>query len=74
MQEAVSIKLRRDVKAGHPDPWVDLPEDLRQQAVQLEGFRLYTEEVEQLLDRAGFPSAPSAPSKLRQAAAPAAKT
>ncbi|MFQ6539594.1 MULTISPECIES: hypothetical protein [Aphanothece] len=59
MQEAISIKLKRDVKAGQPDPWADLPKDLRAQALQLEGFQLYVEEVEQMLNKAGFPQLPA---------------
>lgn len=58
MAEAASLKLRRDVKAGQPDPIVELPEELRAQALQLEGFQLYIAEVEQLLQQAGFPSGP----------------
>lgn len=58
MAEAASLKLRRDVKAGQPDPIVEFPEELRAQALQLEGFQLYIAEVEQLLQQAGFPSGP----------------
>ncbi len=58
MAEATSLKLRRDAKAGQPDPIVEFPEELRAQALQLEGFQLYIAEVEQLLQQAGFPSGP----------------
>ncbi|SBO44557.1 hypothetical protein [Cyanobium sp. NIES-981] len=59
LQEAAATKIKRDVKAGKPDPWSDLPSDLRQQALELEGFQMYVDELEQLLDKAGFPPAPS---------------
>lgn len=58
MAEAASLKLRRDVKAGQPDPIGEFHEELRAQALQLEGFQLYIAEVEQLLQQAGFPSGP----------------
>lgn len=63
MVEAASLKLRRDAKAGQPDPVAELPEELRAQALQLEGFHLYLAEVDQLLHQAGFPSRPVASSR-----------
>jgi hypothetical protein len=61
MLEAMRLKLAKDAKAGQPDPWADLPDDLRKQALQFEGFQLYAEEVEKLLKHSGFSPVPAAP-------------
>ncbi|WP_156796790.1 hypothetical protein [Cyanobium sp. PCC 7001] len=71
LKEAAALKLKRDAKAGKADPWADLPADLREQALELEGFQLYVDEVEQLLDQAGFGALPAPPATAKAKASSA---
>ena len=68
LKKAVEQRRRRRIKAGRKDPWADLPKDLKQEALQLEAFSAYVDELEQLLDKAGVPqlSAPPPPEQRQQ--------
>ncbi len=68
LKKAVEQKRQRRIKAGGKDPWAELPKDLKQEALQLEAFSAYVDELEQLFDKAGIPplSAPPPPDQ-RQA-------
>jgi hypothetical protein len=68
LKKAVEQKRQRRIKAGGKDPWAELPKDLKQEALQLEAFSAYVDELEQLFDKAGIPplSAPP-PSEQRLA-------
>lgn len=68
LKKAVEQKRQRRIKAGRKDPWAELPKDLKQEALQLEAFSAYVDELEQLFDKAGIPplSAPPPPDQ-RQA-------
>ncbi len=68
LKKAVEQKRQRRIKAGGKDPWAELPKDLKQEALQLEAFSAYVDELEQLFDKAGIPplSAPPPPEQ-RQA-------
>lgn len=72
LKKAVEQRRQRRLKAGRKDPWADLPSELRKEALQLEAFSAYVDELEQLFDKVGIPplSAPPPPS-LRQAKASA---
>jgi hypothetical protein len=63
LRKAVEQRRQRRLKPGEADPWADLPKDLKQEALQLEAFSAYVEEVEQLFDKGGIPplSAPPPP-------------
>ncbi len=63
LKKAVEQKRQRRIKAGRKDPWAELPKDLKQEALQLEAFSAYVDELEQLFDKAGIPplSAPLPP-------------
>jgi hypothetical protein len=63
LKKAVELRHQRRVKAGRKDPWADLPAELKQDALQLEAFTAYVEELEQLFDKLGIPplSAPLPP-------------
>jgi hypothetical protein len=63
LKRAVDQRRLRRLRAGRRDPWAELPADLRQEALQLEAFSAYVEELEQLFDKAGVPplSAPPPP-------------
>jgi hypothetical protein len=63
LKKAVEQRRQRRIKAGRKDPWADLPKDLKQEALQLEAFSAYVDELEQLFDKAGIPplSAPPPP-------------
>lgn len=68
LKKAVEQRRQRRIKAGSKDPWAELPKDLKQEALQLEAFSAYVDELEQLFDKAGIPplSAPPPPEQ-RQA-------
>ncbi|MFM7512488.1 MAG: hypothetical protein ACKO3F_03830, partial [Cyanobium sp.] len=68
LKKAVEQRRQRRIKAGRKDPWDELPKDLKQEALQLEAFSAYVDELEQLFDKAGIPplSAPPPPEE-RQA-------
>jgi hypothetical protein len=68
LKKAVEQKRQRRIKAGRKDPWAEFPKDLKQDALQLEAFSAYVDELEQLFDKAGIPplSAPPPPEQ-RQA-------
>lgn len=63
LKKAVALRRQRRIKAGGKDPWAELPKDLREEALQLEAFSVYVDELEQLFDKAGIPplSAPPPP-------------
>ncbi len=63
LKKAVEQRRRRRIKAGRQDPWAELPKDLKQEALQLEAFSAYLDELEQLFEKAGIPplSAPPPP-------------
>jgi len=54
--KAVEQRHARRLKPGQPDPWASMPKDLRTEAVKLEAFRVYVQELETLLDEAGIPT------------------
>jgi len=66
LRKAVEQRRQRRLKAGRKDAWAELPVELRQEALQLEAFTAYVDELEQLFDRAGIPplSAPPPPDQL----------
>jgi len=68
LRKAVELRRQLRIKVGRKDPWAELPHDLKQEALQLEAFSAYVDELEQLFDKAGIPplSAPQPPLK-RQA-------
>jgi hypothetical protein len=68
LKKAVAQRRQRRLKPGRSDPWAELPNDLREQALQLEAFSAYVDELEQLFDKAGIPplGAPPPPG-VRQA-------
>jgi hypothetical protein len=68
LKNAVEQRRQRRIKSGRKDPWAELPKDLKQEALQLEAFSAYVDELEQLFDKAGIPplSAPPPPDE-RQA-------
>ncbi|MCP9928001.1 hypothetical protein [Cyanobium sp. CH-040] len=55
LKKAVEQRRQRRLRAGRKDPWAELPRDLRQEALQLEAFTAYVDELEQLFDKAGIP-------------------
>jgi len=55
LKKAVEQRRARRLRAGRKDPWAELPRDLRQEALQLEAFTAYVDELEQLFDKAGIP-------------------
>jgi hypothetical protein len=55
LKKAVELRRQRRVSAGRKDAWAELPSELRQEALQLEAFTAYVDELEQLFDRAGIP-------------------
>jgi hypothetical protein len=63
LRQAVEQRHQRRLQAGRKDPWIDLPSDLRKEALQLEAFSAYVDELEQMFDKAGIPplSAPPPP-------------
>ena len=63
LKKAVEQRRQRRIKAGRKDPWAELPKDLKQDALQLEAFTAYVDELEQLFDKLGVPplSAPPPP-------------
>ncbi len=69
LKKAVEQRRQRRIKAGRKDPWAELPEDLKQEALQLEAFSAYVDELEQLFDKAGIPplSAPPPPEQRKAA-------
>lgn len=73
LKKAVAQRRQRRLKPGRSDPWAELPRDLREEALQLEAFSVYVDELEQLFDKAGIPplSAPPPPG-VRQSRARAA--
>jgi hypothetical protein len=68
LKKAAALRRQRRLKPGRSDPWAELPQELREQALQLEAFSVYVDELEQLFDKAGIPplSAPPPPG-VRQA-------
>ncbi|MFM7733307.1 MAG: hypothetical protein ACKO6F_07595 [Cyanobium sp.] len=77
LKKAVEQRRQRRIKAGRKDPWAELPKDLKEEALQLEAFSAYVDELEQLFDKAGIPplSAPPPPDdrQARKGKAKAAK-
>jgi hypothetical protein len=67
LRKAVEQRRQRRVKVGRNDPWAELPDQLKQEALQLEAFGAYVDELEQLFDRAGVPplSAPPPPEQRK---------
>jgi hypothetical protein len=67
LKKAVEQRRQRRTKAGRKDPWAELPKDLKQEALQLEAFSAYVDELEQLFDKVGIPplSAPPPPEERR---------
>lgn len=61
LKKAAAQRRRRRIKSGSKDAWAELPRSLREEALQLEAFSAYVDEVERLFDEAGIPplSAPS---------------
>jgi len=55
LMRAVQQRRERRLKPGRRDPWLDLPEELREQAWQVEAFSAYVQELEQWLEKAGIP-------------------
>lgn len=55
LKKAVEQRRQRRLRAGRRDPWAELPRDLREEALQLEAFTAYVDELEQLFDKAGIP-------------------
>ena len=45
----------RRLKPGDPDPWASMPKDLLSEAIKMEAFSVYVNELEELLDQAGVP-------------------
>ena len=45
----------RRLKPGDQDPWASMPKDLLAEAIKLEAFAVYVNELEDLLDQAGVP-------------------
>lgn len=68
LKKAVEQRRQRRLKPGQQDPWAELPKDLRQEALQLEAFSAYVNELEQLFDKAGIPplSAPPPPDQRQK--------
>ncbi len=68
LKKAVEQRRQRRIKAGRKDPWAELPKDLKQEALQLEAFSAYVDELEQLFDKAGIPplSAPPPPEQAER--------
>jgi len=68
LKKAVEQRRQRRIKAGRKDPWAELPKDLKQEALQLEAFSAYVDELEQLFDKAGIPplSAPPPPEQRQE--------
>jgi hypothetical protein len=67
LRKAVEQRRQRRLKAGRKDGWAELPRELRQEALQLEAFTAYVDELEQLFDRVGIAplSAPPPPDQLQ---------
>ncbi len=67
LKKAVEQRRQRRIKAGRKDPWAELPKELKQEALQLEAFSAYVDELEQLFDKAGIPplSAPPPPEQRK---------
>lgn len=67
LRKAVEQRRLRRLKAGRKDAWAELPVEIRQDALQLEAFTAYVDELEQLFDRAGIPPlrAPAPPDQLQ---------
>lgn len=68
LRKAVELRRQRRIKAGRKDPWADLPQELKQDALQLEAFTAYVDELEQLFDKVGIPplSPPPPPEQVRE--------
>jgi hypothetical protein len=66
LKKAVEQRRQRRIRAGRKDPWAELPKDLKQDALQLEAFTAYVDELEQLFDKLGVPPL-SAPPPLDMA-------
>jgi hypothetical protein len=67
LKKAVEQRRQRRLKAGRKDAWAELPREMRQEALQLEAFTVFVDELEQLFDQAGIPplSAPPPPDQLQ---------
>lgn len=68
LRKAVVLRRRRRLKQGHTDPWVGLPKHLQEEALSLEAFSVYINEVEQIFDKAGIPSLSSPPPRGKRKA------
>ena len=54
LKKAAAQRRLRRIKNGGKDTWGELPRALRKEALQLEAFSAYVDEVEQLFDKAGI--------------------
>ncbi|MCP9889256.1 hypothetical protein KBY96_15145 [Cyanobium sp. ATX 6A2] len=55
LNKAAAQRRLRRLKSGSKDTWAELPRSLRQEALQLEAFSAYVDEVERIFDNAGIP-------------------
>jgi len=55
LRKAVAQRRKLRLKGNINDPWADLPDDLKQESLQLEAFSAYVDELEHLFDKAGIP-------------------
>lgn len=53
--KAAEQRHLRRIKQGEPDPWASMPKDLLAEAIKLEAFAVYLNQLEELLDQAGVP-------------------
>ena len=60
--KAAELRHTRRLKPGDPDPWASMPKDLLAEAIKIEAFAVYVNELEELLDQAGVPKTGAAES------------
>ena len=53
--KAAELRHTRRLKPKDPDPWASMPKDLLAEAIKIEAFAVYVNELEELLDQAGVP-------------------
>lgn len=53
--KAAEQRHARRLKPGEQDPWASMPKDLLAEAIKLEAFSVYVNQLEELLDQAGVP-------------------
>lgn len=61
LKRAVELRRQRRLKEGSSDPWQNFPDDLREEALQIEAFSAYVEELEHLFDKLGVPQLQAPP-------------